>query len=104
MAQDLQKVFPDAVTKGEDGYLRIRFEDMFYAVINAVKELDAKITTFAADITGMKTRLDSQDKTIETQQKLIEAQQKTIEELQKQLDKQNEVFSKRLNKLEGREG
>ena len=93
MAQDLQKVFPDAVTKGDDGYLRIRFEDMFYAVINAVKELDAKITAFAADITGMKDR-------IESQQKLIEAQQKTIEELQKQ----NEVFSKRLNKLEGREG
>ena len=97
MAQDLQKVFPDAVTKGDDGYLRIRFEDMFYAVINAVKELDAKITAILS-------KNDEQDKTIESQQKLIEAQQKTIEELQKQLDKQNEVFSKRLNKLEGREG
>ena len=43
MAQDLQKVFPNAVTKGEDGYLRIRWEDMFYALINAVKELDDKI-------------------------------------------------------------
>ena len=93
MAQDLQKVFPDAVTKGDDGYLRIRFEDMFYAVINAVKELDAKITAILS-------KNDEQDKTIESQQKLIEAQQKTIEELQKQ----NEVFSKRLNKLEGREG
>ena len=39
IAQDLQKVFPNAVTKGEDGYLRIRTEDMFYAVINAIKEL-----------------------------------------------------------------
>ena len=26
MVQDLQKVFPDAVTKGDDGYLRIRLE------------------------------------------------------------------------------
>ena len=42
MAQDLQKIFPDAVVKGEDGFLRIRMEDMFYAVINAVKELDIK--------------------------------------------------------------
>ena len=42
MAQDLQKIFPDAVAKGDDGYLRIRLEDMFYAVINAVKELDLR--------------------------------------------------------------
>ena len=44
IAQDLQKIFPNAVTKGEDGFLRIRMEDMFYAVINAIKELDANIT------------------------------------------------------------
>ena len=111
MAQDLQKVFPDAVAKGDDGYLRIRFEDMFYAVINAVKELDAKITSILSkndeqdkSIEEQKAKIETQGKTIESQQKLIEAQQKTIEELQKQLDKQNEVFSKRLNKLEGREG
>ena len=36
MAQDLQKIFPNAVVKGDDGFLRIRMEDMFYAVINAV--------------------------------------------------------------------
>ena len=42
IAQDLQKVFPNAVMKGEDGFLRIRWEDMFYAMINAIKELDTK--------------------------------------------------------------
>ena len=100
MAQDLQKVFPDAVTKGDDGYLRIRFEDMFYAIINAVKELDAKITAILSKNDEQDKSIEEQKSTIESQQKLIEAQQKTIEELQKQ----NEVFSKRLNKLEGREG
>ena len=44
IAQDLQKIFPDAVSKGKDGFLRIRMEDMFYAVINAIKELDTRIT------------------------------------------------------------
>ena len=44
MAQDLQKIFPDAVFKGDDGFLRIRMEDMFYAMINAIKELDTKVT------------------------------------------------------------
>ena len=43
MAQDLQKIFPNAVFKGDDGFLRIRMEDMFYALVNAVKELDKKI-------------------------------------------------------------
>ena len=33
IAQDLQKIFPDAVSKGKDGFLRIRMEDMFYAII-----------------------------------------------------------------------
>ena len=42
IAQDLQKVFPNAVMKGKDGFLRIRWEDMFYAMINAIKELDTK--------------------------------------------------------------
>ena len=82
IAQDLQKVFPDAVTKDDDGYLRIRFEDMFFAMINAIKELDEKISNIIS-------KNDEQDK-------IIEAQQKTIEELQKQ----NEEFSSRLKKLE----
>jgi hypothetical protein len=43
IAQDLQKIFPDAVTKDEKGYLLIRMEDMFYALVNAVKELDKKV-------------------------------------------------------------
>ena len=42
MAQDLQKIFPDAVFKGEDGFLRIRMEDMFYAVVNSVKEINIR--------------------------------------------------------------
>ena len=43
MAQDLQKVFPNSVFTGEDGYLRIRWDEMFFATINAVKELDKKV-------------------------------------------------------------
>lgn len=96
MAQDLQKVFPDAVTKAEDGYLRIRMEDMFYATINAIKELDAKISSLVTDvkknieeIASIKTQQAEQQKTIENQQKIIE-----------ELQKQNADLIKRIEKLE----
>ena len=65
IAQDLQKVFPNAVKKGADGFLTIRMEDMFYAVINAIKELDAKyqaqekrINKLEKENKELKTRLD----------------------------------------------
>ena len=69
MAQDLQKVFPDAVTKGDDGFLRIRLEDMFYAVINAVKELDVKISQITTDIKSIKASIKTQQDEIETLKK-----------------------------------
>ena len=87
MAQDLEKVFPDAVTKGEDGYLRIRFEDMFYAVINAVKELDNKITEIVENITQINSTDKKQNETIETLQNTIEEQQELIKKLEKRIEK-----------------
>ena len=58
IAQDLQKVFPNAVKKGADGFLTIRMEDMFYAVINAIKELDRRVTTLEKENKELKVRLD----------------------------------------------
>ncbi len=58
IAQDLQKIFPDAVTKGKDGFLKIRMEDMFYAVINAIKELDAKVTAQDKKIKELESRIE----------------------------------------------
>ena len=96
IAQDLEKVFPDAVTKGEDGYLRIRLEDMFYAVINAVKELDNKITEIVQKITDINSTIEKQNKTIEEQQKTIDKIQKTMEEQQKVIEK----LEKQIKKLD----
>ena len=92
----MQKVFPDAVTKDEEGYLSIRYEDMFYAVINAIKELDKKITKIVQNITDINSILQNQNKT-------IAEQQKTIEELRSKLQAQSQVqdeLVKRIEKLE----
>ena len=58
IAQDLQKVFPDAVKKGVDGFLTIRMEDMFYAVINAIKELDSKYQAQEKRINELEKRIE----------------------------------------------
>lgn len=93
IAQDLQKVFPDAVTKGEDGYLSIRWEDMFYAIINAIKELDDKIIKITQDITNINSIIIKQSET-------INKQQKTIEELKKELNEQAKVQKELIMRIE----
>ncbi len=57
MAQDLQKVFPNSVFKGPDGYLRIRWDEMFFASINAIKELDKKIVNLVNRATKVETQI-----------------------------------------------
>ena len=57
MAQDLKLVFPNAVSKDENGYYQIRWDDMFYAVINSVKELNTRIEKLASKITTDKARV-----------------------------------------------
>ena len=86
IAQDLQKVFPDAVTKGDDGFLRIRWEEMFYAAINAIKELNTKITEIADNLMNTNSKVEEQAKIIEEQQNTIENQQKTIDSLIKRIE------------------
>lgn len=96
IAQDLQKVFPDAVIKGEDGYLRIRMEDMFYAVINAVKELDLKIITIVE-------KVDNLIKDFSEMKTLVENQQNEIKDLKaqnKEIIEVNQELIKRIEKLE----
>ena len=83
IAQDLQKVFPDAVTKAKDGFLRIRFEDMFYAMINAIKELDSRITALEKEnqelteilkqVQNDNRKLQDDNKEFETRLKILEA-------------------------------
>lgn len=87
IAQDLEKVFPNAVFRGDDGFFRIRMEDMFYGVVNAVKELDLKITTLTKDITGVQEKNKDYEKIISELIEQNKAQEKRITELEKKLKK-----------------
>ncbi len=70
MAQDLMKVFPNSVYQGADGYLRIKWDEMFYAAINAVKELDKKIVALVKRTTDVETKiskLEQENTSLKTQ-------------------------------------
>ena len=67
----------NAVKKGADGFLTIRMEDMFYALVNAVKELDAKITALQKENQELKATV-------------------------KQIQDNNKQLEIRLNKLEAK--
>ena len=82
IAQQLQKVFPNSVTKDYDGYLKIRTEEIFYAMVNSIKELYRQIQDLTAKITGLDKRITE------------------LEQQNKLLLEQNKEFEKRISKLE----
>jgi hypothetical protein len=43
VAQDVEKVFPDAVSTGEDGYLRVDNHGLVGVLVEAVKELADRV-------------------------------------------------------------
>ena len=84
IAQQLQKIFPNSVFEGEDGYLRIKTEEIFYAMVNSIKELFAQIQDLTAKVVGLDKRLTE------------------LEQENEMLKKQNADFEKRLSKLEAK--
>ena len=83
IAQDLQKVFPNSVHQSEDGYLHIRWDEMFYAMINAIKTLDKKVVQIASDITGM----DSDVKQLKSSHSKIQKQIASLNERATKLER-----------------
>ena len=84
MAQHLKKVFPNAVSKDEKGFLQIRHEEIFYAMVNALKQLDAKVKQLAAD-------LAENIKLVTSNEAKINARDKELKELKQELAQLREM-------------
>lgn len=82
IAQQLQKVFPNSVIADEKGFLMIKTEEIFYAMVNSIKELYASILDLTAKITGLDKRITE------------------LEKENADLKLQNAEFELRLQKLE----
>lgn len=103
IAQDLQKVFPNAVSKRSDGYLMIRLEDMFYAMLNSIKQLDKIVEGITKDVKLLFARLQKIDDKIISLIKTDNANIQRINELDlesQKLDSEAETLEARLAKLE----
>lgn len=61
IAQELKKIFPNAVEQGTDGYFTVNNDPIFWAVINAIQELkkekDAEIEALKAENAEIKAAL-----------------------------------------------
>ncbi|MCM2351211.1 MAG: tail fiber domain-containing protein [Bacteriovoracaceae bacterium] len=79
IAQDVEKVFPEAVKKSEDGLLSVGYQNLVAPIIEALRELNQKI-------------ISKDDK--------YQREIASLKEENKKLKKQNESFEKRLEALE----
>ncbi len=91
IAQELQKVFPNSVIEGRDGFLRIKRDEIFYACVNAIKELNTMFKDIVAKVTGLEEKI-----------RILEDKNKINEEKIAALEKQNKLFEERLEALEGK--
>lgn len=90
IAQDLQKVFPNSVFQdGLSKYLKISREEIFWACVNAIKELNDKIQDVIAKITGLDEKI-----------RLLEARNKMNEDKITNLEHQNKLYEERLQAIE----
>jgi len=103
MAQDLKKVFPKAVTKGDDGFFIIRQEDMFYAMVNSIKQLDKIVQNVVGqikEVVVMVHILELKNMELVKVDNLNSKKIKILESKNKELEKNNKLLDSRLSKLE----
>ena len=86
IAQDLKRVFPTAVRKDENGYYQIRWDEMLYAAINAIKTLNTKVEQLASRVAKDQARIANLKKDnaeLEKQLDTLSAELSTLEKKHK---------------------
>jgi len=58
VAQEVQEIFPEAISEGPDGYLDFNMHPVNVALVNAVKELKAKNDALEAENQILKRRVE----------------------------------------------
>ena len=95
IAQEVEKVLPEVVNKGEDGYRSLEYGKMVSVVVAAVKELYNKVLGIDRELASVKA--EKADKTeVEQLKTENEAKDKKINNL----EQENAAIKARLDKIE----
>jgi hypothetical protein len=83
IAQEVKDVIPDAVHKASNGYYELNVDPIHWAVVNAIKELAAKVTSLfshSEEQTRKIASLEAENKQLKTD---VEELKKSVNELKK---------------------
>jgi len=58
IAQEIQKVIPEAVTTDDNGYLVVNNDPIIWAMLNAIKELKAENDMLRSEVQSIKNTLN----------------------------------------------
>lgn len=87
IAQEVQKVFPEAVTEEEDGYLSLNNDPILIAYINAIKELNAQNEALDAENEALSLEVESLRQEVALIRQLMEQYLKNVSDLEPQAKK-----------------
>lgn len=83
IAQDLERIFPESVSKDDKGFLNIRWDEMFYAIINSIKQLSSKVEQLSEKIVDIAKNIDFVNSQQENLRKKVVSLDKRIKRLER---------------------
>ncbi|MCR9203511.1 MAG: tail fiber domain-containing protein, partial [Halobacteriovoraceae bacterium] len=103
VAQEVQKVIPEAVEEMESGYLQLQSDAIFWTMLNSIKELDEMFGEEHEARMAMFDSLQNIEKQVKENTRAIASLEEKVEELEsenKDLKEQNAKLEERLMKIE----
>ena len=59
IAQEVESVLESAVSTSSDGVKTLQTDDLFWHMLNSIKELSAKNDALAAEVASLKTQINN---------------------------------------------
>ncbi|AZZ36691.1 hypothetical protein CIK05_07780 [Bdellovibrio sp. qaytius] len=89
LAQQVQTQIPEAVNVDKDGYLSLNTTPIFWAMINAIKEVYTEVLGVKAENTQLKAQAEVQSRKIQSLEEENAAVKARLERIEKALENQN---------------
>ncbi len=96
IAQDVEKVLPEVVNKGEDSYRSVEYGKIVAVVVAAVKELYNKVLDIEKNIEALKFKDAAKDREIAS----VKAENAELKAKAQKAEQENALIKARLEKIE----